>query len=536
MGVRRDLGDFQTPPELVSAVLEVLGPIGARWTRVLEPACGRGHFLTGLLAHRSPPREIRAVEIQPAHCRDAAALVAERGHCGTEVAITCADLFGLDLERDLGWRDRGPLLVVGNPPWVTSAELGSLGSAAVPPKRNIKSLPGLAARTGAGNFDVAEAVWLKLARELAAEAPTIALLCKTSVARSILQFAHSARLPIAEAWVRRIDAARWFGATVSACLFCVTLASAGGEAQGLGSWSIPIFPDLESDVPERVMGFARGWLIADLPAYRRSAFADGACPLTWRQGLKHDAAAVMELRRDPGTGALRNRADQPVDVEAEFVYPLLKGTDLTRPPEQRPGRAVLVTQERLGDDTTRLAHRAPRLWHYLQANAQRFARRRSSIYRGRPPFAIFGVGPYSFAPFKVAIPGLHKAPAFRAVGPVEGRPVMLDDTGYFLPCSTAYQAAALTALCNDPVALDLIQSASFSDAKRPITKALLQRVDLRAILERVDRGQLLGRAATVFTGELDAGPAGPSSPARDRIAEEFSSLEQLQPSPSAVTL
>src|SRR5262249_9394807 len=469
MRVRRDLGDFQTPPELVSAVLGVLGPIGVRWTRVLEPACGRGHFLAGLLAQPSPPREIRAVEIQPAHCQDAAALVAQHHPGGTDVAITCADLFGLDLGRDLSWRDRGPLLVVGNPPWVTSAELGSLGSTAVPPKHNVKGLPGLAARTGAGNFDVAEAVWLKLARELAAEAPTIALLCKTSVARSILQFVHRARLPIAAAWIRRIDAARWFGAAVSACLFCVTMAPHGGEAPGLDGWSIPIFPDLETDVPASVMGFARGCLIADHPTYRRSAFADGICPLTWRQGLKHDAAAVMELRRDAGTGELRNRAGQPVDVEAEFVYPLLKGTDLTRPPGQRPGRrAVLVTQEGLGDDTARLAHRAPRLWHYLQANAERFARRRSSIYRGRPPFAIFGIGPYSFAPFKVAISGLYKAPAFRAVGPVEGRPVMLDDTGYFLPCSTAFQAAALTALCNDPIALDLIRAASFADAKRPI--------------------------------------------------------------------
>ena len=32
--MRRPLGDFQTPRELVAAVLRTLGPIGARWTRV----------------------------------------------------------------------------------------------------------------------------------------------------------------------------------------------------------------------------------------------------------------------------------------------------------------------------------------------------------------------------------------------------------------------------------------------------------------------------------------------------------------------
>ena len=33
----RDLGDFQTPPALVAAILDRLGPVGARWPRVLEP-------------------------------------------------------------------------------------------------------------------------------------------------------------------------------------------------------------------------------------------------------------------------------------------------------------------------------------------------------------------------------------------------------------------------------------------------------------------------------------------------------------------
>ena len=57
--MRRDLGDFQTPPELVAEVLEAVGPIGGRWPRVLEPTCGRGHFIAGLLARSNPPRKSR---------------------------------------------------------------------------------------------------------------------------------------------------------------------------------------------------------------------------------------------------------------------------------------------------------------------------------------------------------------------------------------------------------------------------------------------------------------------------------------------
>jgi hypothetical protein len=522
--VRRDLGDFQTPPGLVAAVLETLGPIGTRWPRVLEPTCGCGHFLIGLLAHRSPPREIRAFEIQPAHCRAAECLIGHRSDGGTHVSIACADLFRIDLKHDLNWREDGHLLVVGNPPWITSAELGVLEGAQQPPRSNVKRLAGLEALTGSSNFDVAEAVWLKLARELAAEGPTIAILCKTSVARGIIRFAHRAGIPLREASIRRIDAARWFGAAVDACLFRVTL-DAGGMAEDAAaprSECIRVFDSLEATEPAALVGFARGWLVADAECYKRVEFVDGECPATWRQGLKHDAAAVMEFTVDPGTGRLLNRTGEDVDVESAFVYPLIKGTDLRRPRDERPDRAVIVTQRRIGEDTGRMETEAPRLWAYLRAHAGRFERRRSSIYRGRPPFAIFGIGPYSFALFKVAVSGLHKTPVFRVVGPRDGRPVMLDDTGYFLPCSCAAEAAALAALCNDPTALAFLAAASFADAKRPITKALLQRLDLRAVLRRADRGRLRDRAAASLVGELAIDPTGAIL---DEVDEAWSMME-----------
>src|SRR5208283_6135886 len=100
---------------------------------------------------------------------------------------------------------------------------GKLDSDNVPSKRNLKQLPGIEARTGSSNFDIAEAVWIKLLEELAGEQPTIALLCKTTAARAVLEFANRQGLPIAEASIHEIDAARWFGAAVGACLLRVTL-------------------------------------------------------------------------------------------------------------------------------------------------------------------------------------------------------------------------------------------------------------------------------------------------------------------------
>src|SRR4051794_6900416 len=316
----RDLGDFQTPPALVAAVLDALGPIGPRWPRVLEPSCGRGHFLAGLLARAEPPREIQAIEIQEAHTAAARGVVqAHASGPGAAVAVTVAraSLFDLDLRRDLAWRGRGPLLVVGNPPWVTNAALGVLESGNLPRKWNVKGARGLDARTGAANFDIAEAIWLKLLDELADEAATetVALLCKMSVARNVLEHAERRALPIVQASLSRIEARRWFGAEVEACLFRLSL------GPGARAGRVPVFARLGASALSSEIGFARGRLVADLPGFERWAFADGACPLTWRQGLKHDAAAVMELDRDDHPPALRNKHGTTVEVEHAYVYP-----------------------------------------------------------------------------------------------------------------------------------------------------------------------------------------------------------------------
>ena len=116
-------------------------------------------------------------------------------------------------------------MVIGNPPWVTNSQLGSLGSNNLPIKTNFKGLKGLEALTGNSNFDITEYILIKLIQELVCEKPTIALLCKTSVARKVLQFAFDTKLKISNASIRLIDAKKWFKASVSACLFCVDIGS-----------------------------------------------------------------------------------------------------------------------------------------------------------------------------------------------------------------------------------------------------------------------------------------------------------------------
>jgi len=479
-----DLGDFQTPVELVEKVLGCIGPVGDRWARVLEPTCGSGGFIRGLIDSGSPPEEIIGIELQERHLEEARR-IAQEGH-RTSVEIKRANLFDIDLSRDLGWRSRGRLLVLGNPPWVTSSRLGAMGSRNLPAKSNIKGLGGLDAVTGSSNFDLAEFIWLKLIREIGDERPTIALLSKTSAARNVLQFAHDRRVPVAAAWMRRLDARRYFKASVDACLFYLEI------GEGEGRFEAPVFEDFESSQPESTLGFAAGRMVFDLGRYRKAARLDGACQLVWRQGVKHDAARVIELSREGGRFV--NGIFEAVDVEPDFIFPLLKSSDLNREPHMPPRLHVIITQRRLGEETAFLQEAAPRLWSYLSAHSAHFERRKSSIYRGRPPFAMFGIGGYSFSPFKVAVSGLHKRPRFRLVHPAGGRPVMLDDTCYFIACDSARQAALVTALLNHRAAAEFLGSLIFVDSKRPVTKRLLERIDLLEALSLVAKREIIAHA------------------------------------------
>ena len=108
---------------------------------------------------------------------------------------------------------------------------------------------------------------------------------------------------------------------------------------------------------------------------------------------------------------------------------------------------------------------------------------KSSIYRSRPRFSVFGVGPYSFAPWKVAISGFYKHLNFRCIGPIEGKPVVLDDTCYFLPCQTEHDARIIAQLLNSQTAKGFFRSFIFWDAKRPVTAQLLASLDLAALAE-----------------------------------------------------
>ena len=473
---RKELGDFQTPRELAVECAQVLATIQCGTRRVLEPTCGEGSFMLAAASVLDPPIEMLGVEIQPAHAEAARRLLNSSAAKDVGWRVDVGDMFRHDLGK-LRWEIDGPLLVLGNPPWVTLSDLGAMDSIQIPDRANLRSVRGIDALTGESNFDVAEYIWMRLLTELCREEPTVALLCKTSVARRVLTLAAHLNLHVADSFLWRIDAMKTFGAAVDACLFAVRL---DGSSH---NYRCRVFESLDASCSTSTMGLVEGALVADVDSHAASRQYDGSSPVEWRQGVKHDLAAVMELRTDGG-GKLHNSLGEAVEVEDDWVYPLLKGSDVNT--GRAPERYVIVTQRSLADETGSLRHAAPRLWSYLQTHAERFAARKSSIYRNRTAFSMFGIGPYTFAPWKVAVSGLHKAPRFRLVGPSKGLPVLFDDTSYFLPCESAAEAAILLSALTSDAATLLLKSLLFADAKRPVTKKLLQRIDLAEIL-RCDR-------------------------------------------------
>ena len=210
---------------------------------------------------------------------------------------------------------------------------------------------------------------------------------------------------------------------------------------------------------------------------------DGQSPFIWRQGMKHDAVKVMILTVQ--NDKMLNGLQEVVDVEKDLLYPFIKSSDLKAKVIKNIPRKVIVTQTSLKEDTSYIASKYPDLWNYLVSHAEYLDKRKSAIYKKRPRFSIFGIGDYAFKPYKIAISGFYKDPIFALIVPIENKPVMLDDTCYYLYFENFSDAFFTWILLNMNQTRDFLSSIVFSEAKRPYTKEILMRIELNKLAESV---------------------------------------------------
>jgi methylase of polypeptide subunit release factors len=469
---RIEFGDWQTPPDLASAITDKLTQILPTVPKtVIEPTCGVGAFLAAA-SKQFPEALLRGFDINPDYVAQATTSVpSDRSE------IRAIDFFAINWEQELSCLPES-LLILGNPPWVTSAQLGSLASINLPKKENFKKLSGLEALTGKSNFDVSEWMLLRLMAALQNRNATVAVLCKTAVARRVVEFVCQKNWRIVPVGLWRIDSLRHFDASVDAVLFVCRV---GDRPSENATW--PVFDDLASTTPAMHLGFVDGCLVSDAQGFERTKHLAGKSSIEWRSGVKHDCSRIAEF--DIRDGCLINGLGETVDIEDDYVFPLLKSSDIANN-RLVATRRVLLTQKALGEDTIQIREKAPKTWAYLSKHRSIFDARKSSIYRSQPPFAMFGVGPYTLAPWKVAISGMYKRLEFALLGSSNGKPVLLDDTCYFAPFYSEMLAKAALDALRSPLVRDYFEARVFWDAKRPINKALLQSLNLQALLPDSD--------------------------------------------------
>jgi hypothetical protein len=465
-----EYGDFQTPAGLARAVCSLLAQQGLQPAALIEPTCGIGNFLfAGLDRFKGIGRAIGA-DINSAYVKEAEAKLRRQGG-DNRATLVEADFFATDWNRLIGDLPE-PVLILGNLPWVTNAHLSRLDSQNLPAKSNFQNHAGLDAITGKANFDISLWMLIRLLEAMNGRRGTLAMLCKSSVARKTLHYGWQNGIMLKQSAIHAVDAECFFDAAVDAVLLVTQF------APGARDHEATVYPSLSDPSARTVLGFEDGTLLADVSAHHRWKHLCGEGGTKWRSGIKHDCSKVMELRREGGH--YRNGLGELVELEEACLYPMLKSSGVANG-GRRGSRCMIVTQRAIGEDTAAIQETAPMTWAYLTAHAGLLNHRRSSIYRNRPPFSVFGVGDYSFAPWKVAISGFYKKLEFVVLGPVKGKPVVLDDTSYFLPCRTREQAGYLAAMLNSPVARSFFEAFVFWDGKRPITADLLRRLDLRKL-------------------------------------------------------
>jgi len=466
-----EFGDFQTPIALSERVCDFLFAQGTRPASILEPTCGKGNFLLSALDRFVSATKVIGVDINPVYIAQVENELARRTD-SDKATVFQGDFFLMDWEKVLGELPE-PILIIGNPPWVTNSELASLGSQNLPEKANFRNLPGLDAITGKSNFDISEWMLLRILEWTDGRDATIAMLCKTAVARKVLVHAWRRGTRLGRSHIYLIDAQKDFGAAVTACLLvCDTTYEERNQI-------CTVYSDISEGVYETTFAFRDNRLIARIEYYERWKHLAGEEYYRWRSGIKHDCAKVMELKKEKH--GYRNKLGELYDLEDTYIYPMLKSSDIARAETPQPSRWMLVTQRTVGESTIPIRYEAPKTWAYLNDHGELFAKRKSSVYKNRPRFSVFGVGEYSFAPWKVAISGLYKQLRFAVVGPHAGKPVVFDDTCYSIPCQSEKEAQCLAGLLNSEVAKQFFESFIFWDAKRPITVDILKRLDLVAL-------------------------------------------------------
>ena len=471
---RAEFGDFQTNTELATKVAKFLKHNSANPKIIIEPTCGKGNFVVACLGTFKNIEKVFAVEIYKPYVWETKFNIVQffidnPNANKPEIEINHFNVFDFDFKQIAQQHSREIILVIGNPPWVTNSKLSSLESANLPTKSNFKNHSGLDAMTGKGNFDIGEFITLMMFDAFQNANGHFAFLVKNSVIKNVVFDQKQRNYKISDLQKLSIDSKKEFNVSVEASLLFCKLNS------------IPEFVCNEFDFYnhsqlQNKLGWVQDKFVSDIEHYKTNNDIDGLCPFEWRQGIKHDLSSLMEFERV--NGHFVNGLQQEINLEENLVFGLLKSSDLKQIVIDKTRKFTIITQKKVGQDTSFIKKDFPKTYNYLHKNKSFFDLRKSSIYKNKPDFSIFGIGDYSFSLYKISISGLYKKYCFNLVLPQNGKPIMLDDTCYLLGFDKLEFAAYTLVLLNSEKVTGLLHAITFTDAKRTFTKDILMRIDL----------------------------------------------------------
>lgn len=463
---KREYGDYQTPIDFAEKFCHYLKDYRHIMpSAIVEPTCGMGSFLKSSLLFEA--NEYYGIEINPEYCE-----ICKKSINSSKVIIINSDFFAFSSKALI--QDTRQVLVIGNPPWVTNSTLSTLGSDNLPLKTNFKGLRGIDAITGTSNFDICEYIILQLISEYQNTNTVISMLCKTSVARNVFKELKRNDIAFISCDIVEFDAAKVFGIDVSACALVIQLSDKPDSSDICNIYDFENPGTIKSR-----FGYLCGQFYSNLDAGTQDL--NGRCCFEWRQGIKHDCSKVMELTLH--NGGFQNGKKEIIQIEDDIVFPLIKSSMLKAPIIHNFSKYVIVTQRKTREETGHLERKVPRTWDYLCDNIKLFENRKSSIYRGAPPFSMFGVGDYSYSKYKVGVSGFYKQPFFSVLYSDDDKPVMIDDTCYFICFDNYDMAYVAMLLLNSEEVQRFLASIAFLDAKRPYTKKVLERIDFEKITD-----------------------------------------------------
>lgn len=487
---RAEYGDFQTNEDLTNKVTLHLISKNISPKIVIEPTCGKGNFIIASLKNFSTISSIFGIEIYKPYVWETKFNIInfyiESRNFGTkknkpEISISHSNVFDFDFKKIAKQISLEEILIIGNPPWVTNSMLGSLNSTNLPIKNNFKNHSGLDAMTGKGNFDIAEFITMSLIDTFQNTNGNLLLLVKNSVVKNIVFDQNKRNFKIGTIEKQSIDCKKEFNVSVEASLFYCKLNS-------VPEFNCKEFNFYDNEIGVQNFGWLENKFVSNIDTYNNTKEIDGESPFVWRQGLKHDCSTIMEL--DKVNGHYVNGLNEEIKLESDLVYGILKSSDLKNTVINQTRKYTIVTQKKVGQDTKYIKSEFPKTYGYLIDHLSSFDARKSSIYNNKPSFSIFGIGDYSFKPYKVAISGLYKTFHFTLVLPQNDKPVMLDDTCYLIGFDKIEFAIYSLILLNSKTAMQFLKSITFADAKRTFTKDVLMRIDLLRLAKNISVSEL----------------------------------------------